>query len=154
MKPAGAIYPWDVSDGSIILSWRGGIDAYFWQQLASGAVSARLPWLFDWPRFRELRQSPDMPEAILKDPWLADWSSIAEKTLASGFDKRRIAPRSSTEISVPGLGVSWTGSSPFAVSISAIPGEALYLPVSDEVETWISVKGIIKCNKDAWIFVP
>ncbi|AEF80493.1 hypothetical protein [Leadbettera azotonutricia] len=162
MRPAGAIYPWDASGGSIAVSWQGGVDAYFWQELAScglpellkTAGTPRLPWLFDWPRFRELLQSPEVPDLIRDDPWTADWSSIAKKTLASGFDKRRIVPRPRAEILVPGLGVPWIGASPFAVSLSAAPGEALHLPVSDEAEAWVSVMGTIKGNKDAWIFVP
>jgi hypothetical protein len=162
MRPAGAIYPWDASSGSIALSWRGGVDAYFWQELASVGLpeasktsgTPRLPWLFDWIRFRELLQSSEVPETIQKDPWIADWSSIAQKTVSSGFDKRRIKPRSSKEIAVPGLDVFWIGSSPFAPAISAAPGEVLRLSVHDEVETWVSLKGIIKGNKDAWIFIP
>ncbi|GHU64270.1 hypothetical protein FACS189447_00710 [Spirochaetia bacterium] len=162
MRPAGAIYPWDASGAGITLSWQGGVDAWFWQELASGGLpetsktsgTPRLPWLFDWPRFRELLQSSNVSEAIRSDPWTADWTSIAKKTLASGFDRRRITPRSRTEISVPGLDVPWLGSSPFAAPLTAAPGEDLRLRVCNEVETWVSTKGVIKGSKDAWIFIP
>ncbi|MDR0475627.1 MAG: hypothetical protein LBH43_18385 [Treponema sp.] len=37
----------------------------------------RIPWYFDWPRFRELMDSSDIPEEVRLDPWTADWKTIA-----------------------------------------------------------------------------
>jgi hypothetical protein len=164
MYPAGAIFPWDVSAGKINLSWEGGVPAVFWKELASAlpaALSAtgssaakRLPWYFDWPRFRELLESGNIPEAVRQDLWLADWKSIAQKTVQSGFDRRRIVSRPLTKMSVPGLNGRWAGSSPFAPPVDAPPGGPLQLMVSDIPDTWVSTLGVLKCSTAGWVRRP
>ena len=161
MRPAGAIFPWDASGEKLNLSWEGGIRAFFWKELEAAWSSAarssgteRLPWYFDWPRFRELLESGNIPEAVRLDPWLADWKSIAVKTVQSGFDRRRIVSRPLTEISISGLGGLWTGSSPFAPPVDAPSGGPLRLRAADVPDTWISKEGVLKCAKAGWVLRP
>lgn len=130
-KPAGAIFPFDVSGKSIILSWQGGVDAnLYWEFIKaaaqagqetvipdegaevtvtfsdtfSRALVSRLPMNFDWPRFRLLFDDPTVNAEVRADPWLADWQSIALKIVQSGFDKRRLVPETRSSLSIPATG--------------------------------------------------
>jgi hypothetical protein len=157
MKPAGAIFPWDVSGGRVDLSWLGGVDAFFWRELAAGGTpqvsgTPRVPWYFDWPRFRELLEDPGTKEAVRLDPWTADWKLIAKNTLESGFSRSRLSPHSPAELTVPGLGGLWIGSSPFAPPLDFPPAGPLALPVGEGAETWVSSLGVLRCSKKAWFF--
>jgi hypothetical protein len=154
MKPAGAIFPWDVSGGRIVLGWNAGVDAFFWRKLAAGTTgnSTRRPWYFDWPRFRELFQSAVLNEAVRLDPWRVDWETLAGKTLESGFYRSRIVPRLVTELTIPGLGGLWIGSSPFAPPLDVPAGGPLILPAGEAVETWVSSEGILRCGGGTWFF--
>jgi hypothetical protein len=156
MAPAGAIFPWDISGDRLTLGWQAGVDAFFWRELAAAGNQAgsHLPWNFDWPRFRELLANENVPEEIRADPWAADWKAIALKTVQSGFDRRRIVPRKKTEIAVPGRGVTWIGTSPFALPVQAAAGESLCLQAGADVETWVSYQGIVRCTGEAWAFFP
>jgi hypothetical protein len=153
MRPAGALFPWDVSGGRLLLSWRGGVDAVFWKHLA-GAPSDHPPWHFDWPRFRELWANGNVPEEIRRDPWLADWKEIGRKTLASGFDRRRIVSRPVVDVVIPGFGGRWIGSSPFAVPLEVPPEGPLRLKAAAAVDAWISAQGQLKCSRDGWVWIP
>ena len=155
MRPAGALFPWDGGD-RLNLSWRGGVDAVLWKELAAAeratsAAGGRLPWYFDWPRFRELMESENVPAAVREDPWLADWEAIAGKTIQSGFDRRRIVARKFSELSIPYLGGRWTGSSPFAPLLEVSGEDSLVLKVSSSVDTWVSSQGILKCSTSGWV---
>jgi hypothetical protein len=152
MKPAGAIFPWDVSAGGIVLSWNAGVDAFFWRELAAGAGEDRPPWYFDWPRFRELFRGALLDEAVRLDPWRVDWRAMAGKTLESGFYRSRIVPRPAAELTIPGLGGFWIGSSPFSPPMDFSPGGPMILPVGEAVETWVSSEGILRCGGDTWFF--
>ena len=164
MRPAGALFPWDVSGGTLILSWNAGIEALLWRELAQNSAlnneaekssgTPRHPWYFDWPRFRELMKSEETLPEICRDPWLADWQSIAGKTVESGFDRRRIKPEPRIEITITCPGDFWINSSPFAEPVSIPPGDPLVLPAGKKSETWVSNSGFLRCNMDAWIFVP
>jgi hypothetical protein len=154
MKPAGAIFPWDVSDGRIVLSWKAGVDAFLWRKLAAGTAGNRRPWYFDWPRFRELLQSAVLNEAVRLDPWQVDWDAFAVKTLESGFYRSRITPRPVTELTIPGRGGYWIGSSPFSLPLDFPPGGPLILPAGEAVETWVSSEGVLRCGGDTWFFSP
>jgi hypothetical protein len=164
-KPAGALCPFDVSGGSLTLSWRGGVDTVLYWELAAAADPAasrteasraavpRLPWNFNWPRFRDLfKEGSGLNADILADPWLADWSSIAAKTVKSGFDRRRLVPETRGTLSVPVGPGPWIGVSPFAEPLlfEAPP----VFPVRDEPDTWVSAGGLLRCNREAWLFVP
>jgi hypothetical protein len=162
MRPAGAIFPADVSSGAISLSWTGGVEAFLYVELAKRADtgSARQPQYFDWQRFRELLESPVIPEDVRSDPWLADWKAIAEKTISSGFDRRRIVAINRKEIAAPSPpGEMWIGTSPFAPPVVAPEetGQPLVLlanVASDAIDTYISKEGVLRISSSAWIWLP
>jgi hypothetical protein len=86
MRPAGALFPWVASGGDLRLSWEGGVDAVFWKEMAAverrdTAKDRRLPWLFDWPAFREIMAGENISEAVRQDPWVVDWKAAAGKTV-------------------------------------------------------------------------
>jgi len=161
MRPAGAMFPWDVSgQAALTLSWRGGLDAVFWKELAnaerpstpeSATAARRIPWYFDWPRFRELLSGEDIPEAVRHDPWLADWKDIAQRTVNSGFDRRRIVSRRFSELEIPGLDGLWAGSSPFAPPIEAQSDSPLSISVNDTTDVWVSSGGVLKASTAGWV---
>ena len=161
MRPAGGIFPWDASGDMLNISWEGGVRALFWKELAlaerpivpaSASEARRIPWYFDWPRFSELLESEDISEAVREDLWLADWKGIAQRTVQSGFDRRRIAPKRFAELAVPGLGGRWIGSSPFAPPVDAPAGGPLTLSVSDTADAWVSLEGVLKGSSAGWVW--
>jgi hypothetical protein len=156
-RPAGAIFPFDVSGKSLVLSWQGGIDAnLYWEFIRAygeaGQESIRLPWNFNWPRFRLLFNDPALNEDVRADPWLADWSGIAAKTVQSGFDRRRLVPEARGSLEIPVSPGPWIGASPFAAPLffEATP----VFPVRPTADTWVSSEGILRCNTKAWILLP
>jgi hypothetical protein len=154
MRPAGAIFPLDVSGASIKLTWGGGIDAVFFRELAALNNEKRLPHNFNWARFRELFSGKLLPEDILLDPWLADWKTIAAKTAASGFDRRRINSQKRTDISftVPASG-PWIGTSPFIHVNNWQKDETVTLKVSGAVESYFCPEGTLRLSPDAWNWI-
>jgi hypothetical protein len=154
MKPSGAIFPLDVSGGSIQLTWSGGIDAIFFRELAALNSEKRLPHNFNWVRFRELFSGGVLSEDILLDPWLADWKEIAAKTVLSGFDRRRIISQKRTSISltVPASG-PWTGTSPFMRTGDWQKGETITLKAGAVVDSYFCPEGILHYSPDAWTWV-
>jgi hypothetical protein len=153
-RPAGAIFPFDASENRLVLSWKGGVDAnLFWElaQAYSGKTATRLPQNFDWPRFRLLFDDPTLHEDIRADPWLADWQGIAEKMVASGFDKRRLVPEPRDSLKVPVSDGPWIGTSPFAPPLLFEAGPVF--PVRQASDTWVSAEGILRCNREAWILI-
>ena len=135
------------------------MEAIFWKELAeaerlTGAAEGRFPWLFDWPRFRELLESDDVPDSVRQDPWLVDWKELGGKTIQSGFDRRRIKVMKLTEMEIPELEGRWICSSPFAIPLLAPPGGPLNLEVTDAVGTWVSEMGVLKCSSLGFVFVP
>jgi hypothetical protein len=157
-RPAGALCPFDVSGGAIALSWRGGLDAALYWELARAAAETegvsravpRLPQRFNWPRFRELfGEGGGINEDVRADPWLADWPSIAQKTVKSGFDKRRLIPEKRSELRVPVGPGPWAGTSPFAEPLYF--EDAPVFPVRAAADTWISAEGLLRCNNGTWI---
>jgi hypothetical protein len=152
MKGAGAIFPFDAEQGVIRLSWEGGVSAEFYLALAKARASAsaspadkRRPDWFDWPRFRALLESGDIPEAIREDPWLADWDAVAAKTVKSGWDRRSIKVMEHTAITVtiPADG-PWFGASPFAPVRLWQAGERAELPASEIPALILSPAGYLK----------
>ena len=159
MRPAGAIYPWDVSGGKITLSWKGGVEAIFWKELAdsertTAASQTRLPWYLDWPRFRTLLAEGNIPENVRQDLWLPDWKDIAQRTVQSGFDSRRIVSRPLSSIRIPALGGLWIGSSPFASPLYSDSENYMEISVGVITDTWISGEGILKASSSGWVFIP
>ncbi|MDR0636108.1 MAG: hypothetical protein LBF87_03420 [Treponema sp.] len=157
MKPAGALFPFDVEGKRIRLSWQGGIEALVYRELASAALLAnkesRQPFYFNWPRFRELLADPSLNEEARSDPWLVDWKTFCLKTAQSGFDKRRIAPRETEPLLVPlNAETYWIGSSPFAPPFIQASGESLRLEVSCAIDTYVCAEGMLRCTQGAWIW--
>ncbi|MDR0382828.1 MAG: hypothetical protein LBH50_02455 [Spirochaetaceae bacterium] len=153
MMPAGALFPLDVSGGSINLSWSGGADAVFYRELAALAGEKRLPHNFNWARFRKLFSDGDLPESVLQDPWLADWKTIAAKTVSSSFDRRRITARKSPSFSftVPSDG-PWIGTSPFMREQRWQAGAVVTVKARDSVDIYFSPSGILYCSPGASIW--
>jgi hypothetical protein len=158
-RPAGAILPFDCSGDRVTLSWQGGIDAFFYRELARlGWGSSRGPDRFDWPRFRDLfsggnaASSAPLPE-IRDDPWLVDWTGVAEKTIASGFDRRRLVSAYTGTISVPVPAAGpWAASSPFAKPPPA--GDLWELKTAPWVDTLVSPQGVLKVSRDGFVWLP
>jgi hypothetical protein len=159
MRPAGAIFPYDVRGGRICLSWTAGVEAWFYRKLAEAGAEMdagkRIPQYFDWPRFRETLAGAVADEAVRRDPWLADWGSIAAQTVKSGFDRRRIKaePREELPVTIPWEG-PWIGRSPFAEPPDWEAGAVLSLGVTGTVETYVSSGGILRLTQGAWIWLP
>jgi hypothetical protein len=153
-RPAGAIAPFDCSGDRVMLSWQGGIDAFFYRELARlGWGGSRSPERFDWPRFRELfsGEGPLSPE-VCANPWLVDWTDVAKKTTASGFDRRRLvsAYTGSITVLVPASG-PWAASSPF-VSLS---DEAVWeLKTAPWVDTLVSPQGTARLSLSGFMWIP
>ena len=156
-KPAGAIFPFDASGNNLALSWQGGVDAnLYWEFIAAsggeGQNPLRLPWNFNWPRFRLLFDDPTLNADVRADPWLADWGVIAAKIVQSGFDKRRLVPEARSDMEIPVNPGPWIGASPFAAPLlfEAVP----VFPVRSTADTWVSAGGILRCNTKTWILLP
>ena len=160
MSPAGALFPWDAQGTNLVLSWQAGVDAFFWRELSlnsevqNSGSTPRLPWHFNWPRFRELMQSENVPDEIQHDPWLADWKEIARKTVESGFDRRRIKARTRTKITVAPYNEIWAGYSSFAPPVTIQDSGQLIFNVCEIPETWVSKAGFLRCQDNAFIFIP
>jgi len=165
MRPCGALFPWDTYGKDLLLSWEGGVDAVFWKELAGvkredgsaraeSAKDERFPWLFDWPRFREIMRAEDIGDAVRKDPWVVDWKEVGRKTVESGFDRRRIKAMKYTEVEIILPAGRWLNSSPFAPVLEIPSGGRLTLEVTDAVGVWVSSRGILKVSTSGWIFRP
>ena len=161
MRPCGALFPWDASGNKLVLSWKGGVDAVFWKEMAAidadkseTAKSNRIPWLFDWPRFREIIAGENVSDAVRQDPWVVDWREVGRKTVESGFDRRRIKAMKSTEVEIPLPAGLWLSSSPFVSALETPVSGRLTLEVTDAVGVWVSAGGILKASTSGWIFRP
>jgi hypothetical protein len=167
LRPAGGIYPFDLEGDRLILSWRGGVDAWVWRELAAAIDTpegeapppARRPENFDWPRFRKELEHEDLAAEIRRDPWIADWAAFSRKTLRSSFRRSFIAPRSRKELLIPASAIPpgqegpLIGPSPFAEPINREPGAPLRVNVGAAVETFISAGGILRCSGKTWIWL-
>jgi hypothetical protein len=145
--PAGAIYPFDVRGESIVLSWPGGVDAYFYRELdkvRSLNKSNRTPEFFDWKRFHALLWE-EAPEDLRADPWLANWKDIAEKTVNSGFRKSLLKAEKRIVVgtTLPHDG-PWIWSSPFKPSKSGKKGEEIPLSLGSRPE-YLACPGGVLC---------
>jgi len=121
-----------------------------WRAAGQRGVS-RLPWNFNWPRFRQLFIDPTLNAEVRADPWLADWHGIAEKIVKSGFDKRRLVPEARSSLKIPVSCGPWIGTSPFASPLffETTP----VFPVRSSPDTWVSAEGILRCNTETWILL-
>jgi hypothetical protein len=171
MRPAGAIFPFDVRGGRLQLSWRGGAEAWFYRELtaarnaalagadgdaaAKAALDKRRPEYFDWPRFRLLMDSDAVPEAVRDDPWKADWSDVAIRTVQSGFDRRRITGQATQELLAPGSalgGGPFVGPSPFARPLLPEPGLGYRFGATNRSDTYVSPEGVLRVSGKTWVY--
>jgi hypothetical protein len=112
LKPAGAVYPEEVSGRELSLTWEGGPGA----ETAALLAKAGYPiGSFDWRRFRA--------EALARagDPWRLDPVSCARSVLEGGFSSSCLSPEPlvPTAVPLPGGGLFPAGTilasgSPFA----------------------------------------
>jgi hypothetical protein len=149
-RPAGAIIPRDMDGTKISLSWESGVDAFFYLELAK-YKGQREPQNFNWTDFRGLFENGSLKEAVIKDPWLVDWESIAVLTAQSGFDKRRLKPANENRLVVktPWQGV-WVRSSPFAESEFWGENDVVYLKTGARLDYWLSASGVLKASGNRW----
>jgi hypothetical protein len=157
------LFPFDAAADSFLLSWRGGVEAVLYRELGrastgnSGTSSSvpRLPWYFNWPRFRELFSDSTVNAEFRADPWLADWPAIAEKIWLSGFDKRRLVPQTRIELTIPLGSGPWMGASPFTKPLyfESTPVFPVKAAAPSSADTWVSAGGILRCNNETWIFL-
>ena len=170
MRPAGAVAPFDIRNDRLCLSWRAGVDAWFYRELAaarnlaeaadslaSAGADKRRPEYFDWPRFRSLMDSDAVPAAVRDDPWRVDWQDVAARTIQSGFDRRRIVEEARGELFVPRAALGegpFAGPSPFALPLLPAPDTGHRFPVSSRADTYVSPEGILRASRKAWVYYP
>ena len=163
LMPCGALFPFNASASKkntnrLILSWDAGIDAIFYWELAlansrkESVNTARIPANFDWLRFRELFRTNALSEAVIKDPWLVNWRTLAERTVESNFDRRRIVPETAESRHFPVPAGTWYGASPFAEPLIFAEGEQPVFPVRPGLNVWVSKEGILRVNGNTWVF--
>ncbi|MDR2467809.1 MAG: hypothetical protein LBD22_02485 [Spirochaetaceae bacterium] len=155
MKPAGAIFPYDAAGKTIVLSFAQGIDAVLYHELAILANEKRLPYNFDWLRFRALWANGKISGEALHDPWLVDWRAFAENTAASGFNARRIKARETENlvITVPADG-PWFGTSPFMAQAAWTAGTTVVLQVSEVVDSYFCSSGTLRATRNVFTWLP
>jgi hypothetical protein len=151
------MFPLDVSGECLKLNWKAGVDGVFYWEIAlvNGKNGSKLPANFDWGRFRELFSDDfSLNEEVRQDPWLVDWRSVAEKTVSSGFDRRRLVPEKTESLAVTVDSGAWYGTSPFAKALYFAEGESAAFPVRTGLNVWVSSGGILRSNGKTWVFTP
>jgi len=153
-KPAGALFPFDCSGNMMILTWEAGVDAFFYNELASANTrnEKKIPSNFDWRRFRELFKTDALDSAVIKDPWLVDWNNAAEKSINSNFDKRRLVPQTTDLVNINVPSGVWYGSSPFSEPLSFAQGENPSFPLTSGSNVWVSAEGILRTSGKTWVY--
>jgi hypothetical protein len=168
-RPAGLILPCDAQapdraseSRHLILSWQGGVDAWFYEALNKAAQAGGGDWEslpqarnFNWPRFRALFSDPAVPREIREDPWRADWEAIAERTIRSGFRKQWLKAVETSPLTVPVHPGPWVSPSPFVPPLEFGAGPCVF-PAGDGpgVQAWYSAPGILHCSGESWILLP
>ena len=156
-KPAGALFPFDADGEHIRLSWEAGPDAVFYRELATatgktGQNSGKVPAYFDWPRFRSLFQLETLNRDVREDPWLVDWRTVAEKTVSSSFNQRRLVPETTQPVSIPVPPGPWYGASPFAEPLFFEEDKTPVFPVRSGINVWVSTRGILRFTGKTYVF--
>jgi len=156
VRPAGAVYPFDLEDEKLVLSWPGGVAAVFFRELSRSEGDAQtLPERFDWPRFRALLADDSLSAAVRADPWLVDWRSVARRTRASGFDRRRLVAAAAEPLTlrVPAAG-PWAPDSPFGTGGDWVEGQSVDLELSAEARTYFCARGRWRYAAGQAMFYP
>ncbi|MDR2510708.1 MAG: hypothetical protein LBC77_08710 [Spirochaetaceae bacterium] len=148
MRPAGALFPLDLSGDTVKLSFQGGVDARFYLELALYESEKRPPGGFDWARFRRLWTDGKLDGEVQADPWLVDWADVAEKTAAAGFSttKLKARPTENLIITVPSEG-PWVGTSPFTPAWEWEAGAKMILRVTSGIDTYFCPKGSLRVTR-------
>jgi hypothetical protein len=174
MRPAGAIFPFDVREGRLHLNWKAGAEAWFYRELTAArnaalaeaeagggrakveaALDKRRPEYFDWPRFRALLDSDAVPAAVRDDPWCVNWRDAAIRTVQSGFDRRRIVEQAAAELTVPRTALGegpFAGPSPFARPLFPSPDLGYRFVVTSRSDTYVSAGGILRVSGKTWVY--
>ncbi|MDR1867821.1 MAG: hypothetical protein LBQ77_06125 [Treponema sp.] len=160
-KPAGGLFPFDYTDKSIRLSWRGGVDAVFYQEILRYAGSEknktkvpRISPYFNWIKFREILNEETIKKTVGNDLWNVDWSAVARRTVESGFDKRSIVARETHNLHIPiEYTGTWISTSAFAEPIYQ-EGEYLIVNIPASPTIFVSENAILRCSLAAWILMP
>ena len=156
--PAGAIYPLDVAGETIILSWEAGAEAFFYRELDKAQElntgTNRKPEFFDWKRFRTILRET-AAEELIRNPWLANWKDIAERTIHSGFRQTYVRPenRISTEIIIPHTG-PWLSASPFRFPEFWEEDEVITLFLSSRPEILVCPEGRFTVSSTMQLWAP
>jgi hypothetical protein len=154
--PAGALFPFDIKENTLNLSWEAGPDVVFYMELALACAneqkSAKIPSNFDWPRFRELFHDETLNKETCEDPWLVNWRSVAEKTVSANFDKRRLVPEKTESMNIPVPTGPWYGTSPFAKPLLFENDADVAFKLRPGINLWISADGILRVNGKTWVF--
>jgi hypothetical protein len=77
---------------------------------------------------------------------------VAEKTIVSSFDRRRIVPQKAESVSVPVNTGRWYGTSPFAESLHFEEDQATVFPVYPGINVWVSSEGVLRLSGKTWVF--
>ncbi|MDR2209855.1 MAG: hypothetical protein LBO65_00085 [Spirochaetaceae bacterium] len=167
-RPAGLILSRDaLPEGAgrrFVLSWQGGVEAWFYQALDRAALenpaagdseTPRQGGNFNWPRFRDLFSDPSVPLDLREDPWRADWEAIAGKTVRSGFRKQWLTVMETSALSIPAPPGPWISPSPFAGPLEFGDGPCVFpTGPGPDVQAWYSVSGILRCSGESWMLFP
>jgi hypothetical protein len=154
--PAGALFPFDIEENTLKLSWEAGADVVFYMELALACANeqkpSKTPVNFDWPRFRGLFHDETLGNEVRKDPWLVNWRSVAEKTVSSSFDKRRLVPEKTESMNLPVPSGPWYGTSPFAKPLLFDDKADVTFKTRPGINLWVSADGILRVNGKTWVF--
>jgi hypothetical protein len=158
-RPAGALYPLDVSGRDMVLSWEAGPEALFYLALdeawglSETPQDLRRPQYFDWSRFRDYLRH-EAPAAVLADPWLVNWKTAARNAVQSGFRITLIkADTEPADVIIPAAG-PWIGSSPFQGPFPWTAVETVSLGLKTEVEILVSPGGSFVVSRDGQLWAP
>ncbi len=155
-RPAGAIFPINLVDSTLVCSWIGGVSANLYILMAGKDIATeKRPEFFNWYRFFDLFSNKELEDTVLQDPWCVDWNVVAQKAVSTGFNKRQLVARATSPLSitVPYAG-PWVAASPF-IELNLNPETTeIEVLASREVDSLFSKHGIIRYTQDLWIFIP
>jgi len=151
--PAGALFPFDIEENTLNLSWEAGPDVVFYIELALANEQnlSKIPANFNWPRFRELFNNETLSMEVCEDPWLVNWRSVAEKTISGNFDKRRLVPEKTVSMNIPVPVGPWYGTSPFAKPLLFENNATVTFQTRPGINLWVSEDGILRVNGKIWV---
>lgn len=131
LRPAGALYPWDVdASGRIALDFEQGYAAAIAALLEDRGLDA---WIFALGRIREARQVQQA------DPWSVDPAVAAARLVAGTFRTDLFTRAKRFRVALPDGG-PWVHESPFAGTMGSETGaDAADGPAEGTVSLWPGV---------------